>query len=190
MNDVAALFVRADSVYKKMPGVDCYDIDRDARQWNGGMPGVFHPPCRAWGRLRHMANPRADEKDLARWAVAQVRQYGGVLEHPKSSTLWADQTLPSPGKMDEFGGWTLPIFQQWWGHRAEKATLLYIVGCTYENLSAIPYDIAEASHVVAASDRKGQAGWRPRCTKAEREHTPEALAIWLVELARRCVRPS
>lgn len=27
---------------------------------------------------------------------------------------------------------------------------------------------------------------RPHVTKAEREHTPRDLALWLVELARRC----
>ena len=51
---VAAMFVRADSVYKTIPGVDCWDIDRDARLWPGGCPVVAHPPCRAWGRLRHL----------------------------------------------------------------------------------------------------------------------------------------
>lgn len=33
--------------------------------------------------------------------------------------------------------------------------------------------------------KKGMPGWRPECTKAEREHTPPLLAAWLVELARR-----
>lgn len=32
---VAALFVRQDSIYKTMTGVDCWDIDRDARMWPG-----------------------------------------------------------------------------------------------------------------------------------------------------------
>jgi hypothetical protein len=33
--------------------------------------------------------------------------------------------------------------------------------------------------------------YRPHITKAEREHTPPELALWLVELARRCqVRPN
>ena len=42
MRPVAALFVRADSVYKTLPGVDCWDIERDAMlyrgpyRWNSG----------------------------------------------------------------------------------------------------------------------------------------------------------
>lgn len=85
MNSVAVLFARHDSVYKRIESVDVWDIQRDARKWPGGMPCIAHPPCRAWGRLRHFANPRADEKALALFAVGCVRRWGGVLEHPASS---------------------------------------------------------------------------------------------------------
>ena len=84
---MAALFVRADSIYKTLPGVDAYDIERDARTYDGPWPVVAHPPCRAWGRLRTFAKPRPDERNLARLAVALVREFGGVLEHPENSTL-------------------------------------------------------------------------------------------------------
>lgn len=180
---VAILFVRADSNYKALPGCDVWDEARDARNWPGGSPLVAHPPCRAWGRLRTFAKPLPHEKDLARAAVAHVRKWGGVLEHPASSTLWPDQGLPAPGTRDEFGGWTLPVFQHWWGHRAEKATLLYIVGCEPRDVPPIPYRMDEPTHVVQSRKR---SGCRPHITKAEREHTPPALAEWLVELARRC----
>lgn len=194
MTGVAVLFARADSVYKTIPGCDVWDAERDARRWQGGQPVVAHPPCRAWGQLRALANPRPDEKALALFAVDQVRAYGGVLEHPKASTLWPVAGLPAPGERDKFGGWTLPIFQSWWGHRAEKATLLYIVGCAPAEIPDIPLCLGEASHVIGSSGRrhdggrlhKGDRGWRPEVTKAEREHTPPALAVWLVDLARRC----
>jgi hypothetical protein len=191
---VAALFVRADSVYKGMRGVDAWDIERDARAWPGGAPVVAHPPCRAWGRLRHLAKPRPDEKALALYAVERVRAFGGVLEHPAHSTLWAAAGLPLPGLRDAWGGWTLPVVQSWWGHRAEKATWLYVVGCEPANVPDIPLVLGEASHVIAQCRtlpgggrlRAGMPGWRPECTKAEREHTPPAFAAWLVELAHRC----
>lgn len=194
MTAVAVLFARADSVYKTIPGCDVFDADRDARTYRGEVPVVAHPPCRAWGTLRALAKPRHDEKALAPWAVAQVRRCGGVLEHPKRSTLWPYCNLPAIGEKDEFGGWTLPIFQSSWGHRAEKATLLYIVGCAPANIPDMPLVLGEASHVVAASGRnaagerrrKGDPGWRPECNKAEREHTPPELARWLVDLARSC----
>jgi hypothetical protein len=186
---IAALFIRADSIYKTMPNVDAWDIERDARKWPGGCPVVAHPPCRAWGRLAHMANPRPDEKDLARWAVRQVRRWGGVLEHPNGSTLWGDQELPKPGQSDEHGGWTLGIHQDWWGHRAEKATLLYIKGVKPNDIPDMPIKLEEPTHVIASStarQHRGHPRFRPEVTKAEREHTPPALAYWLVDLASRC----
>lgn len=190
---VAVLFARSDSHYKALPGVDVWDAQRDARRWQGGAPVVAHPPCRAWGRLRALAKPRHDEKDLAIFAVDQVRKHGGVLEHPAHSTLWPAAGLPYPGQRDEFGGWTLPIQQLWWGHRAQKDTWLYVVGCEPSEVPPIPLVLGEASHVICQCRtrgngrlKKGMPGWRPEVTKAEREHTPPELAAWLVELARRC----
>jgi hypothetical protein len=186
---VAVLFARSDSVYKLDKSLDVYDIDRDARTWPGGCPVVAHPPCRAWGGLSHMAKPRHDEKDLARFAVRKIREFGGVLEHPKKSKLWADQQLPAPGQFDEYGGWTLPIFQQWFGHRAEKATLLYIVGCKPSDIPEMPMVLGEATHTIASStarQKRDHPQYRPEVTKKEREHTPPDLAKWLVQLASMC----
>lgn len=190
-NTVAVLFARSDSVYKTMPGCDVWDIERDARRWPGGAPVVAHPPCRAWGSLRHMAKPRSDEKDLARWAVAQVRTWGGVLEHPEDSTLWRDQRLAAPGEIDAHGGRCITMDQYRFGHRAEKMTRFYVVGVTYPELMAIvpARRSGRPTHVITQSIRKGDPGWRPRVTDAEREHTPPRLAAWLVDLARRCRRP-
>lgn len=193
---IAVLFARKDSVYKTLPECDVWDIDRDARNWPGGSTVVAHPPCRAWGRLAHMAKPRHDEKDLARFAVAQVRRWGGVLEHPSGSRLWVDQQLPEPGDIDEHGGWTIGISQHWWGHRAEKKTLLYVVGIGLDGAPSMPFQLGTGTHVIAQDTRKGNGGkrlqqgdlgWRPFVTHAERERTPPDLARWLVALASKCV---
>lgn len=191
ISSVAVLFAREDSVYKQNLACDVYDISRDAREYSGNLPVIAHPPCRAWGRLRALANPRYDEKALAPWAVEQVRRCGGVLEHLAGSTLWSFAGLPAPGVMDDFGGWTLPIYQSSFGHRAEKATFLYIVGCLPVDLPPLPLVLGESSHICGSSGRrldgsrlhKGDVGWRPEISKAEREHTPAALAFWLFELA-------
>lgn len=182
------LFARSDSNYKTIDGCDVWDIERDARKWPGGAPVIAHPPCRAWGQLRHFAKPRPDEKELALWAIDQVRNFGGVLEHPAGSTLWPVAGLPRPGQVDEFGGWTLPITQNWFGHRAEKKTFLYIVGCRPSDVPAMPLILGEASHVVSPAHgiRLGHPKYRPQLRKAEREHTPPPLAAWLVQLARKC----
>lgn len=106
---VAVLFARADSVYKTMPGLDVWHAARDALTWPGGAPVIAHPPCRSWGNLAHFAKPRHGERELALWAVDQVRIHGGVLEHPATSRLWREKPLPRPGEIDEWGGWTLPV---------------------------------------------------------------------------------
>lgn len=193
-DQIAVLFARVDSIYKTLPGCDVWDIERDARRWPGGSPIIAHPPCRAWGRLRAFAKPRADEKDLARWAVDQIRQHGGVLEHPESSSLWTDKGLPRPGMKDEFDGWTLPVHQYWWGHRAQKKTWLYIVGCAPSDVPEMPFKLGTAACRIRLDKRradgthirKGDPDYQPLLGDAEREHTPLALAEWLVELARRC----
>lgn len=184
MQTVAVLFARSDSIYKTLSGVDVYDMDRDARTYDGPHSIVAHPPCRAWGRLRTFANPRPDERNLARLAVGLVREFGGVLEHPAGSTLWKAQRLPAPGwGEDNYGGWTLQAPQKWWGHKAEKETWFYIVGCEPAEIPDMPIVLGEATHVVQSRKRQD---YRPHITKAEREHTPPELAKWLVELARRC----
>lgn len=188
MQTVAVLFARSDSHYKALPGCDVWDIERDARRWPGGAPVVAHPPCRAWARLRQFAKPRPDEKQLAIWAVDQVRRFGGVLEHPEASTLWKEAHLPAIGGFDEFGGWTLPISQKWWGHRAEKKTWLYIVGCRPADIPLMPLVLGEATHVVGLWSGRDKARCRPSIGKAEREHTPPDLAAWLCDLARKSSR--
>ena len=183
---VAVLFARADSNYKALTDCEVYDADRDARTYDGPWPVVAHPPCRAWGRLRTFAKPRNGERLCATWSVRQVRRFGGVLEHPAGSTLWPRAGLPAPGACrDKYGGWTLGIHQHWWGHRAAKATLLYIVGCEPADIPDMPpLRLDEPTHVVQGR------GSRPHISKAEREHTPPELARWLVDLAGRCKTPN
>ena len=93
---VAVLFARADSNYKQLPECDVWDAERDARKWPGGCPVVAHPPCRAWGRLRHFAKPRDDEKDLARDHIATWSNPGDLVLDPFSgsgTTAKAAKTL-------------------------------------------------------------------------------------------------
>jgi hypothetical protein len=187
---VAALFVRKDSAYKAIHGVDAWDVMRNANFWPGGSPVVAHPPCSQWGGLRHMARKDPAEKGLARWAVRWVRIFGGVLEHPMGSSLWEEMELPLPGAgVDSFGGWTLEIDQWQFGHVANKPTWLYVVGCPPERLPDMPPIRPGKSDLVISTGhglREGDPGWRPRVTQKQREYTPPALAEWLVEVARRC----
>lgn len=172
---VAALFVRRTSHYKQIPGVDAYDQDRDALTWRGGCPGVFHPPCRAWGKLSHLAKARPDEMELARWSVRMVRRFGGVVEHPKTSRLWHESGCLGYGIRDDHGGILVPVYQSWWGHRAPKETCFYVVGA----LPQLPE--YQPPRMVQSVSNMSQAA---------REVTPFELAVWLVELARSCEGPA
>lgn len=192
---IAILFARADSIYKTLPDCDVWDAARDARKWPGGSPLVAHPPCRMWGRMRGLAGNYAGEKELAIMAVDLIRQEGGILEHPAWSTLWQEAGLPTPGSSaDQFGGWTLPIVQYWFGHPAQKATWLYIVGCSQRDIPKIPLVLGSATQTISTSSRNkngtrrqpGEQGYRSEVSRDWRERTPYALAVWLVEVAKRC----
>jgi hypothetical protein len=188
---VAVLFAREDSVYKALPGCDVWDIERDARRWPGGAPVVAHPPCRAWGRLRHWAKPRRGERALALFSIRQVRQWGGVLEHPAGSLLWRRAGLPRPlDGADAYGGWTLAVAQKDWGHRAHKSTWLYIVGVAPRGVPPVPLTLHRATHTVGLWSGRDRSTCRPELPKGEREATPPVFAAWLLELARSSRAPA
>jgi hypothetical protein len=175
--NITALYVRKDSIYKQL-GLDCWDIERDARLWPGGNACIAHPPCRAWGQLAHFAKPRADEKDLAIIAISQVRKNGGVLEHPRGSKLWPHLQLPVGLNVDKWGGYTLSINQHWFGHQARKKTFLYICGIDQLNLPAIPICFDAYTYCIA---RSGNCNLK-HVTHKEREKTPLKLAQWLIKV--------
>lgn len=183
---VSALYVRKDSIYKQL-GVDCWDIDRDAREFKGTNQIIAHPPCRAWGQLSHMAKPRPDEKLLAIHAIVWIRKNGGVLEHPAGSKLWKFMDLPKPGYLDPYGGFTICVDQYWFGHKAQKKTLLYICGCLKMEVPPIPLRFDRIEYTVSSKIKK-YSGRRLKkeITKAEREETPKDFAVWLVTLAKTC----
>lgn len=173
MSAAVVLFTAPKSVYGRFSGVECYDRERDARNYRGPHPVVAHPPCRAGGRLRHMAKPRHDEKELGIFAWATVRMFGGVVEHPAGSKLF-ELVGARPGGVDRAGGWVLPIWQSWFGHPARKSTWLYIVGCRPADVPRMPLVLGHAAGRVELQ------------SAAHRELTPPDLAVWLLELAARC----
>lgn len=167
MARVAALYVEAHGPYPALVA-DWYDLEKDSRNYKGPHPVVAHPPCETWGRLRHFSTQ--DTHDLALHAVAMVRQYGGVLEHPASSSLWKECGLPLPDTMfpDMFGGRSYEIAQGDFGHEAPKLTWLYAV-----RLGPCPFHLP----------RGGQTGRVERMTRFARKATPQPLAQSLVTWA-------
>ncbi len=187
--NVSVLFARQDSIYKTLD-VDVWDIDRDARAFNGTNPVVCHPPCRAWGKLKGFAKPRPGEKELAILSINLIRKNGGVLEHPRASGLWPHMNLPIREDIDKFGGFSICIDQFWFGHKAQKKSLLYICGITRKDLPIVPMRLDAVTHYVGfPTSWKGKSrNGMKEITKREREQTPIQFAQWLIEVASKCIK--
>lgn len=96
---VAILCASPRSIYKTFNDVEVFDKFRDARTFDGTIPVVAHPPCRAWSAFcRHQAKPEDGEKELGPLCVAHLIRCGGVLEHPAYSRLFDECNLPKPGE--------------------------------------------------------------------------------------------
>lgn len=140
---IAALYVERGGAYYGLHGVDPWDIDRDARKYDGPYPVVAHPPCQRWGNF-YAGSPLAikqgkrknlgDDDGCFEAALASVRAWGGVLEHPENSRAWAHFGLNKPYRhggwvvADWHGGWTCRVEQGFYGHFARKPTWLYVNG--------------------------------------------------------------
>jgi hypothetical protein len=134
---IAALYVEADGCYSELRDIDLWDIERDARKYKGPYPVVAHPPCERWGRYYHgsTSNPHqyelGDDGGCFKKALAAVRCWGGVLEHPKDSKAWNAFGLRIPPReggwivADKHGGMTCCVEQGFYGHFANKSTWLY-----------------------------------------------------------------
>lgn len=167
---VAALYIDGrHSPYLSIPGVDCWPEERNAALYAGTLPIVAHPPCGPWGRYAQKCSTQ--RRDLAPLAVEQLRTWGGVLEHPRDSKLWAHCNLPRPGDRPQGELWTLEVEQGWWGHRAPKPTWLLFCGLS-------PQRVALPAHRPQATGRV------ERLSKLQRRLTPPEFAGWLVSLAR------
>ncbi len=132
---IAALFVAARGAYSALPDVDLWDEERDARRYAGPHAVIAHPPCARWCRLAGLVEARwghrkGEDGGCFASALASVRRWGGVLEHPAWSDAWAAHDLNAPPftggwvNADFFGGWTCHIEQGRYGHAAKKATWL------------------------------------------------------------------
>lgn len=183
---ISVLFVAKNSVYKTLSDsagepLDCWDEERDAMLWPGGNPIVAHPPCRLFCALRHLSTAPIEEKQLAYWAVDQVREWGGVLEHPARSTLWENCVLPWPGERDQYG-FTYSVDQFWFGHQARKPTWIYICGTTPRELPEVPLRFGHFKDIWGGKNRLTNGGrW-----SGSRSATPPTFAKWLIQTAERC----
>lgn len=168
MNPIAALFVQEGGSYYGLDCVDPWPESRDARAYQGPHPVVAHPPCQRWGKFwagspAHIAKTgirkvRGDDGGCFESALASVRRWGGVLEHPWGSHAWPHFGINKPHreggwiKADEFGGWTCCVEQGKYGHWMRKPTMLYAVDT---HLPELLWGKTEPQYPQWAIDRYG-----------------------------------
>jgi hypothetical protein len=134
---IAALYVEPAGVYAGLPDIDLWDEARDARRYAGPWPVVAHPPYQRWGRFWHGSTRKphqyslGDDQGCFAAALAAVRRWGGVLEHPADSHAWRAHGLLPPQRhagwqsADIMGGWSCYVEQGHYGHASRKPTWLY-----------------------------------------------------------------
>src|SRR5262245_45125893 len=119
---IAALYVAKGGCYYGLPNVDPWDEERDARRYAGPHRVIAHPPCERWGRYWHGSPLKphqyrlGDDGGCFAAALAAVRKFGGVLEHPAYSHAWRAHGLQWPltrgwWPADKFGGLTCHVEQ-------------------------------------------------------------------------------
>lgn len=165
---IAALYVKTNGAYFNLPGVDSWDERRNALNYSGPYPAVAHPPCQRYGKMwfgQPLAISRGapkkvlgDDGGCFKHALETVREYGGVIEHPKGSHAWKMFGLPVPKteggwtEPDEFGGRSCCVEQGRYGHYARKPTWLYAVDIEFPELD---WGISEARLDPAVVERMG-----------------------------------
>ena len=192
---IAALYVERAGAYFGIPDVDPWDESRDARLYPGPHPVVAHPPCSRWCRLAGLVearwgHKRGEDGGCFAAALASVRRWGGVLEHPAYTDAWAAFDLPRPSRHGGWqrgtcGGWACHVEQGRYGHVAKKAAWLYAYGTDLPTLRwGSDLDSRSEALVSWCSNHTAAHENRPRVGKAEASRTPEAFRDVLIAMAR------
>ncbi len=202
---VAALYVQVPGIYTDRADVDAWGLpERDARAYAGPWPVVAHPPCERWGRYwsggpsGKVRRQKGDDQGCFAAALASVRMWGGVIEHPADSYAWDAFDLPTPSRAGGWvrglcGGWSCHIEQGHYGHRAKKATWLYSYGTALPDLawgpSAAGVRLDDGFHSAEERRYHTRKGALQRLSHRQRLSTPPAFAELLLSLARSAYRP-
>lgn len=189
---IAALYVEQSGVYSTMGDIECWDKTRDARTYDGPHKVIAHPPCARWSVLAPLVESLGhgkvgDDDGCFAAALAAVRKWGGVLEHPRMTSAWATFGLTRPVRgrwTPAAGGWVTEVSQAAYGHRAQKLTWLYLVGAPGRLVWTVPRAMAK----VSDAGKGGRTG--ERMSPKERRATPAPFARMLVSLVRGELEPS
>lgn len=205
---VAALYVQEGGAYYGLDAVDPWPASRDARLYDGPHPVVAHPPCERWGRYwgggpsAKVKRTLGDDGGCFAAALASVRRWGGVIEHPEASHAWRAYgivTPPRDGRWVSAGlgdpGWTCCVEQGAYGHPARKATWLY---AAHVDLPELRWGRAHGEfvkidpgfHSRAEAKQSGGVAGQVFLPKGQRAVTPPAFRDLLLSIARTAQAPA
>ncbi len=191
---IAALYVDPNGAYAGLPDVDAWDEARDARRYDGPWPVVAHPPCQLWGRFARVNfkrwggdhNRPGNDGGTFSAAVAAVRKWGGVLEHPADSYAFAAHGLPAPTAIGwqatMSGDWVCEVWQSAYGHMANKRTWLLYSGASLP--PSLRWDRPRGTHQIGFQDRRGKDRNKPTIAREMASATPPAFRDILIAMAR------
>ena len=197
---INALFVSTEGVYFNLANIDPWDINRDAKLCNNRNVAICHPPCDRWGRYwgggpsAKVRRILGDDGQCFAFSLWYVRSFGGVIEHPEASHAWPFYGLNKPPKSggwieaDNYGGLTCCVEQGHYGHKARKATWLYINGIPPIDLiwgKSKGMRIDEGFHSKEEGRKKrAQSDYKPvkRLSEKERIDTPVMFRDVLIQM--------
>jgi len=189
MRTVAALFVDPRGIYPTLTDVDPWDEARDARLYVGPHPVVAHPPCGRWVMPLAKVNETryghkvGDDGGCFAAALDSVRRWGGVLEHPSTTTAFRHYGIDKPRgrqwQRTSCGGHVCVVAQSAYGHPAHKLTWLYAYG-----IDPIPLDWGDGVVTATVSWLPNTKIKRARISKRAASATPLAFAKVLLRMAR------
>ena len=194
---IAALYVDPRGIYSGIEGVEVWGLpNRDAREYAGPWRVVAHPPCSRWCRLAGLVEARwghrrGEDGGCFEAALASVRRWGGVLEHPAYSDAWAAFELPTPPRTGGWqrglcGGFACHVEQVRYGHAAKKATWLYSHGI--DDFPPLRWgsapDQTSTALVSWCGNHTRSSDRRPRIGKAAASATPPEFRDLLLAIAR------
>jgi hypothetical protein len=191
---IAALYVETNGCYFGLQGVDPWDEPRDARNYAGPHPVVAHPPCQLWGNFAFVNYKRwggehnrpGNDAGCFASALASVRAYGGILEHPAFSRAWEHYQLPRPKSRRWFsavdGEWVCEVWQSAYGHKARKRTWLFY--CGDKAPQSMNWGRPESTHQIGFHDQRGKDRNKPTISGKAASSTPTAFRDLLISIAR------
>lgn len=175
---IPVLFTQENSNYNKFEIFDCYDLQRNALSFSGRIPVIAHPPCRKFSKLRGLSTAPISEKKLAFFALSKVRQFGGILEHPRSSTLWLNGNFNLDGYVDSYGRFLRSVDLSWFGFPARKNTMLYFCGIAPGQLPPFPISLNAITHTISSSYKSE----KKEISKNMRSTTPLRMIEYFIEV--------